>query len=72
MAAKGPDGRISLETRGGKSWIFDVEGFSAEIEDSLYLPRPETPQPCKQIVITADADGQSPLTLHWNFSEISL
>lgn len=72
MAAKGPDGRISLETRGGKSWIFDVDGFSADIEDSLYLPRPETPQPSKQIVINAAIDGETPFTIHWNFSEVSL
>lgn len=72
MAAKGPDGRISLETRGGKSWIFDVDGFSADIEDSLYLPRPETPQPSKQIVINAANDGETTLTIHWNFSEVSL
>lgn len=71
-ALKAPDGRITLETRGGKTWIFDVDGLKADIDDSLYLPRPDTPQPSKQIVISHTADGASPLVINWTLTEIGI
>lgn len=65
-----PDGRVSLTTRGGRSWIFDIEGAEADLEDSLYLAQRDTPQPCKQIVATATATGASGPAFQWSFSEI--
>lgn len=72
QAFKAPDGRISLETRGGKTWIFDVEGVDADVDNSLYLAQRDTPLASKQIIVTSTADGQSPILLHWSFSEISV
>lgn len=71
QAFKAPDGRISLETRGGKNWIFDIEGADAEVEDSLYLAQRDKPLASKQIIVTGKPDGQTPFVLHWSFSEIS-
>ncbi|WP_417456446.1 heparinase II/III family protein [Kordiimonas sp.] len=56
-ALKAPDGRITLETRSGKTWIFDADGGNAEIEDSLYLSRPDRPEASKQIVVTLSKEG---------------
>lgn len=72
QAFKAPDGRISLETRGGKTWIFDIEGAEAEVEDSLYLAQRDKPIASKQIIVTSKADGSSPMLLTWSFSEISV
>lgn len=71
-AFKAPDGRISLETRGGQTWIFDIEGAEAEVEDSLYLPQRDEPLASKQIIVTTKADGLKPVELVWSFSAISV
>ncbi|WP_262693338.1 heparinase II/III family protein [Kordiimonas aquimaris] len=71
-ALKAPDGRITLETRGGKTWIFDVEGLTAEIDDSLYLSQPDNPQASKQIIISSTADGKRPLVINWTLTEIGI
>ncbi len=71
-AFKAPDGRISLETRGGQTWIFDIEGAEAEVEDSLYLPQRDEPLASKQIIVTTKSDGVSPTELVWSFSAISV
>lgn len=69
-AVKAPDGRISLETRGGKNWIFDVDDAVADVEESLYLAQRDKPLPCKQIIVTIKADGKAPSVLSWSFNEI--
>ena len=71
-AFKAPDGRISLETRGGQTWIFDIEGAEAQVEDSLYLPQRDEPLASKQIIVTTKADGMKPVELVWSFSAISV
>ncbi len=72
QAFKAPDGRITLETRGGKTWIFDVDGEDAEVDDSLYLAQRDKPVASKQIIVTSKADGIQPVVLSWSFSEISV
>lgn len=72
QAFKAPDGRISLETRGGKTWIFDIEDENAEIEDSLYLAQRDMPVASKQITVSKTADGAAPIKLNWTLSEISV
>lgn len=69
---KAPDGRITIETRGGKTWIFDVDGLNADIEDSLYLVQADNPQPSKQIVVSTKADGHNPVTFNWTLNEINV
>lgn len=71
QAFKAPDGRISLETRGGRNWIFDIDGAEAEVEDSLYLAQRDKPLACKQIVATLVADGSKAPLFHWSFNEIN-
>ncbi|NVJ98934.1 MAG: heparinase II/III family protein [Alphaproteobacteria bacterium] len=70
-ALKASDGRITLETRGGKTWIFDVDGGDAEIEDSLYLSKPDHPVPTRQIVVRLAWEGTEPPTASWVLSEMS-
>lgn len=72
QAFKAPDGRISLETRGGKTWIFDIDDENAEIEDSLYLAQRDTPVASKQITVLVTANGAAPIKLNWTLSEISV
>lgn len=72
QAFKAPDGRITLETRGGKTWIFDIEGENAEVDDSLYLAQRDKPLASKQIIVTSTADGTKPLVFNWSLSEISV
>jgi len=72
QAFKAPDGRVSLETRGGKTWIFDIDEENAEIEDSLYLAQRDKVVPSKQITISAKASGDKPLKFNWTLSEISV
>lgn len=71
-AFKAPDGRISLETKGGQTWIFDIEGAEAEVEDSLYLPQRDEPLASKQIIVTTKSDGVSATELVWSLSAISV
>lgn len=71
-AFKAPDGRISLETRGGQTWIFDIDGADAEVDDSLYLPQRDQPLASKQIIVTTSADGAKAVELAWSFSAISV
>ncbi len=70
-ALKASDGRITLETRAGKTWIFDVDGGEAEIEESLYLSRPDHPVPSRQIVVRLAREGNEQPTLNWVLSEMS-
>lgn len=67
-----PDGRVSLETRGGKTWIFDIDDENAEIEDSLYLAQRDKAVASKQITVAVKAGGNKPLKLNWTLSEISV
>ncbi len=75
-AMKAPDGRITLETRSGRTWIFDADGGKAEIEDSLYLSRPDRPEAAKQIVVKlargSGSGGQEQLICNWVLSEMDL
>ncbi|MBL4639587.1 MAG: heparinase II/III family protein [Kordiimonadaceae bacterium] len=69
-----PDGRITLETRSGKLWIFDSEDSTAEIEDSLYMGHPLKPEASKQICVhfkpsDTAPENNTPLC-KWAFSEI--
>ena len=64
------DGRIALELRSGNTWIFDVEGGTAEIEDSLYLSRPDHPVPAQQIVVSVARETQEPPIIIWDLSEM--
>ena len=67
-----PDGRVSLETRGGKTWIFDIDDETAEIEDSLYLAQRDKAVASKQITVTVKTGGDKPLKFNWTLSEISV
>jgi uncharacterized heparinase superfamily protein len=71
QAFKAPDGRITLETKTGKNWIFDIDDNSATVEESLYLARPDDPKPCKQIVVEKKVKVAKSVTLHWTLSEIT-
>ncbi|TNE64615.1 MAG: hypothetical protein EP335_07090 [Alphaproteobacteria bacterium] len=71
-ALKAPDGRITLETRSGKTWIFDVDGGNAEIEDSLYLSRPDHARPTRQIVVRVEREGTNAPICNWVFSEMGV
>ncbi|WP_417449199.1 heparinase II/III family protein [Kordiimonas sp.] len=75
-AMKAPDGRVTLETRSGKTWIFDADGGKTEIEDSLYLSRPDRPEATKQIVVTlapsGGNDGSEQPICNWVLSEMDL
>lgn len=71
-ALKAPDGRVTLETKGGRTWIFDLDGGDAEIEDSLYLSRPDHPTPTRQIVVRVAREGTEPPICTWVLSEMSL
>ena len=75
-AMKAPDGRITLETRSGRTWIFDAGGKPADIEDSLYLNRPDRAEAARQIVITlaqkGEKAGTEPPICNWVLSEMSL
>lgn len=70
-ALKASDGRITLETRSGRTWIFDADGGDAEIEDSLYLSRPDHPVPARQIVVRLAWEGTEPPSASWVLSEMS-
>jgi len=72
QAFKAPDGRVSLETRGGKTWIFDIDDENAEIEDSLYLAQRDNPVASKQITVSTNAAGDKPILFNWTLSEISV
>ena len=72
QAFKAPDGRVSLETRGGKTWIFDIDDENAEIEDSLYLAQRDNPVASKQIAVSTKAVGDKPIVFNWTLSEISV
>ena len=65
-----PDGRISLETRSGKIWIFDVPDCTAEIEGSLYLAQPDSPVATRQIVVRIPVvENETPIC-NWVLSEM--
>lgn len=72
QAFKAPDGRVSLETRGGKTWIFDIDDENAEVEDSLYLAQRDKAAASKQITVAVNASGDKPIKLNWTLSEISV
>jgi len=65
-----PDGRISLETRSGKIWIFDADEGTAQIEDSLYLAQPDSPEETRQITIKVPVGGNETPICNWVLSEM--
>lgn len=67
-----PDGRVSLETRSGKLWIFDVDEGEASVEDSLYIPQPDSPTKSRQIVVRVPVGEDKPPICNWVFSEMEV
>ncbi len=65
-----PDGRITLETRSGKLWIFDTEDGAAKIEDSLYVGHPLRPEASKQITVTVPVEQNNTPICKWVLSEM--
>lgn len=65
-----PDGRITLETRSGKLWIFDTEDGTADVEESLYMAHPLKPEASRQISVTIPNDANSTPICKWVLSEI--
>ncbi|MEX0298397.1 MAG: heparinase II/III family protein, partial [Kordiimonas sp.] len=65
-----PDGRITLETRAGKLWIFDTEDGKAEVEESLYVGHPLRPEPSKQIAVTVPVEPNKTPICKWVLSEM--
>jgi len=70
-ATLAPDGRISLETRGGKIWIFSSDGDKVSIDDSLYIAQPDSPVSTRQIVVTVVQHKNNTPICNWAFSEMS-
>ncbi len=69
-ALKAPDGRITLETKNGRIWIFDVDGGTAEIEESLYLKKPDSPANSRQIVVRVPFEENTTPICKWVLSEM--
>jgi uncharacterized heparinase superfamily protein len=67
-----PDGRVSLETRSGKIWIFDVDEGEASVEDSLYIPQPDTPTKTRQITVRVPVGGDKSPICNWVLSEMEV
>ena len=67
-----PDGRISLETRSGKIWIFDAPDCTAHIEDSLYLPQPDRPTKTRQIIVQVPITENETPICNWSIIEMSV
>jgi len=67
-----PDGRVSLETRSGKIWIFDVDEGELTIEDSLYLAQPDSPSKTRQIVVRVPVGRNEPPICNWVLSEMEI
>lgn len=65
-----PDGRISLETRSGKIWIFQALGSDINLEDSLYLPQPDSPTPTQQITVKMPVKTNETPQCDWVLSEM--
>ncbi|MFC3052041.1 heparinase II/III family protein [Kordiimonas pumila] len=74
-ATKAPDGRITLALKSGRVWIFDVDkgsGAKANIEDSLYVSRPDKPVAARQIVVTIpNRENETPICT-WQLSEMDI
>jgi uncharacterized heparinase superfamily protein len=66
-----PDGRISLETRSGKIWIFDADGI-VEIDDSLYLAQPDQPVKSRQIIVQIPIKENETPQCNWVLSEMNI
>jgi len=64
-----PDGRITLETRNGKLWIFDCEDGTAEIEESLYIGHPLKPQATRQISVRFPIEKNNTPICKWVLSK---
>jgi len=71
-ATLAPDGRISLETRNGKVWIFSVDEGTACIDDSLYIPQPDTPIATRQIIVKMNLPENHTPTCNWALSEMNI
>ncbi|MCK0070255.1 heparinase II/III family protein [Kordiimonas laminariae] len=69
-ALKAPDGRITLESKNGRVWIFDVDEGTAEIEESLYLKKPDSPANSRQIVVRVPVKEKTTPICRWVFSEM--
>lgn len=67
-----PDGRISLETRGGKIWIFDAPDCVAHIENSLYLPQPDRPTKTRQLVVQVPVTENETPICNWAITEMNV
>jgi len=67
-----PDGRVSLETRSGKIWIFDVDDGELAVEDSLYLAQPDSPSKTRQIVVRVPVGGNETPICNWVLSEMDI
>lgn len=65
-----PDGRVSLGTRSGKIWIFDVDKGEASVEDSLYLAQPDRPSKTRQIVVRVPVGENETPICNWVLSEM--
>ena len=65
-----PDGRITLETRSGKLWIFDTEDGTAQVEESLHMAHPLKPEASRQIVVTVPNAPNSTPICKWVLSEL--
>ena len=67
-----PDGRISLETRTGKIWIFDAPDCAAHIENSLYLPQPDCPTKTRQMVVQIPVTENETPICNWSITEMNV
>lgn len=65
-----PDGRVSLETRSGKIWIFDAPDCAVQLEDSLYFSQPDSPHTTRQIVVKVPVIEKETPLCNWVLSEM--
>ncbi|GHF14960.1 heparinase [Kordiimonas sediminis] len=71
LATQAPDRRIVLETKSGDTWIFAAEGGHITLDDSLYMPRPDSPMATKQIVVSMeDTNGKPSHLCDWALEKI--
>jgi len=65
-----PDGRVSLEMRSGKIWIFDAPDCAAHIEGSLYLAQPDRPIKTRQIIVQVPVKENETPICNWSVTEM--
>ncbi len=71
-ALKAPDGRITLETKNKHIWIFDVDGGQADLEESLYLKKPDSPANSRQILVHIPVQNNTTPICKWEFNEMDI